>query len=297
MIMNGAKMVDRLPGESLLELDNPMTFKVVMMTPDLAEQFLKRLHPKQRKPKLGKIAQYATDMIAGRWRLTHVPIGIDDDGFIVDGMNRLYACHKAKVSVPMLLCYGVPSESIVVVDCGAPRTANDAAKMAGIDNVNPALIAVARHMVSGLAGISRQAWSHQVTLDMVETYKMGLEFSFRVMPKKQGISIASVRAVLARAWYSVDHERLVQFAQDIISGLVENPKKDGAAVMLRNWLTDAFISQTANRGRSRSLRDTSYAVTEFALDCYINQMTPAKLLAVTEELFPIPDLEKFKFHK
>src|ERR1700733_598927 len=141
-----------------------------MLTVDLALQLLEELHPNQRSSKKGKINALACDLDSGRGRFTHQPLGIDEDGYTIDGQNRCHAVIKSGKPLKVWICYNVPRTSNVVTDTGGMRTANDAAKIAGVEIPKSTYVSTARQMMAGLK-LKREAWSVQQTLDLVATYR------------------------------------------------------------------------------------------------------------------------------
>jgi hypothetical protein len=277
------------PAGRLHGIDSPLRFEVTLVTPELAASLLDKCHPNQRSPKRHKIDAWAEVMAAGRWDLTHEALAIDEDGFLIDGRNRLLALCKARVSVAMAMCYGVPRAALVSVNCGTSRTPLDAARIAGMALPNAGYPSVARQMHSGLR-IDRGAWSVQKTLDVVATYREGLDYVFSVMKKpQQGVTVASVRAVVARAFYTADRARLGAFVSQLYSGLPDDVRRDGASVLLRNWLLEDLIARERRSGR-KSPRGLAYSYVEFALEAFLTGTRPAQLLTVSEEKFPLPQL-------
>ena len=67
-----------------------MRFEIREVTPELAEEWLKNRAP-NRKLRGTVVDSYASDMSAGRWRLTHQGIAFDEAGRISDGQHRLAA--------------------------------------------------------------------------------------------------------------------------------------------------------------------------------------------------------------
>lgn len=107
--------------------------KKILITPDKAMELLKKNEAKNRRPKPGKIARYATDMKEGRWKCsTWEPIKIAEDGSLIDGQNRLYAVVKSGASILFHAAFNVPKDVFDVLDTGTPRNASDVFTIAGI---------------------------------------------------------------------------------------------------------------------------------------------------------------------
>lgn len=108
----------------------------VLITPQIAEKLLER-NTGNRSPKPTSIARFARDMRAGKWRLTNQGLGVDENGVLIDGQNRLMACLVAETPFPTLLSTGLEPEARDVVDTGGKRSFSDVLRMAGHTNVMP----------------------------------------------------------------------------------------------------------------------------------------------------------------
>lgn len=271
--------------------DHPLRYKVVNMTPPFAERLVAKLHPKQRRPKPRKIAMFSAEMEADRWRLSPQPIIIDEDGFVCDGQNRLFAVLKSRKVVPMVICYGAPRGSAVTYDTGTPRTVNDAAGFAGIEVPHNQASGVARRMAAGLNS-AVSTYTTQQVLDFTSSYADGISFSFSKFGgsgRASGILTASTRAVIARAYYSGNRERLKLFGDFLVTGLPDSAKTDAAVITLRNWLMSLDKAGHA----SRANRKDAYAYTEHALANFLKGSRVSQLVYPSEEQFPLPDLRRF----
>jgi len=275
---------------------NRLRFKAIMLTPEYAERLLAKNHPHNRPMKKAKIQQMVMDIQAGNWRLTPEPIVISDDDILLDGQNRCTACSMSGVAIPVYTCSGLPEGAMVAMDCGTSRNVADAARIMqkDIKGVNE-VAAVARRMAHGLTRQDRLiGLSIQETLAWIETHRKALEFSFECLyVSKPGITQAGVRAVIARAYYHRPIEetraRCKTFGEILISGLVENPKKDSAAIRLRNFLQDNFSRGTRTKNVGARISPTVvYAKTEVALQHFLAYNPVESLKETSKELFPLP---------
>jgi hypothetical protein len=114
-----------------------MRTKILMVTPQLAEQLLK-LNTRNRNAQKRLVNLYADDMLHGRWKLNAETIKVGKT-FLVDGQQRLLACVKAGVSFPSLVAFDVNDDVFDTVDRGGARTLG---QILGIKKVkNAALVA------------------------------------------------------------------------------------------------------------------------------------------------------------
>lgn len=277
-----------------------MKFKPIMLTPERAEQLLANNHPRNRRMKIGKIEQMCNDIREGNWKLTPEAIVVSDHGSLLDGQNRCTACTKTGIPIPVFFCTGVPEAVVVAMDCGASRNVADAAKILGKDLKNvQGMASVARRMAAGF----RAAQAHpdttlsiQETLAWIECHKNALAFVWECLPiNKIGITQASVRAVIARAYYKRPVEetrlRLLEFGECLLEGLPKNSKQDSSAIRLRNWLQDHFSQATRGRAKTAGIRVSAavvYAKTETALAHFLAREHVDQLRETRNELFFLP---------
>lgn len=279
---------------SMPDYSNDLKFKAIMMTPERAEQLLLNNHPNNRRMKKAKISQMLQDILEGNWKLTPEPIVVSDKGNLVDGQNRCSAISQSRITVPVYFCTGLPEEVVVAMDCGASRNVADAARILGKDIKGVVgVAAVARRMCLGLVSVKTNL-SIQETLSWIDSHSLALSFAWACLPtNKHGITQASVRAVLARAYYrrpvDITRARCVEFGEVLISGLCKSSKQDSAAIRLRNWLQDHFSRGTRTKGKGARVSPlVVYAKTEISLEHFLNFEPVESLKETKNELFFLP---------
>ncbi len=268
-----------------------MRWEAVMMDSELAQDLLDRNHPSNRSPKLHKIEQYARDMRNGQWELHPHGIMIDTDNYTIDGQNRLAAVIRSGCEVPMFIIYGCKKKMMKGVDMGSNRNFSDYVKIGEIAlpfNQPFNVSSVVRAMDSGLR--SKPNMSNAEVINFVGLHEDALKFTFEAMPKNaKGITHASVRAVIARAYYKRNYRtRIRQFCTMLYDGLVENPKDDSGVIRLRNWLIETFLGGMRKATVSRPRPVIVYAKTERALQAFLDNENIAMLYETRTELFPLP---------
>jgi hypothetical protein len=113
-----------------------MESKVLMITPDMAREFLAKNMKNNRHVMKNTVHSYARMMRNGNWNLTHQGIAFDENGELVDGQHRLAAIAEANVPVEMMVTYDVhhaPGE-VFTIDMGRKRTYANVTMMSGIDD-------------------------------------------------------------------------------------------------------------------------------------------------------------------
>lgn len=150
----------------------PLTMEEVLVTPELAAEWLKRnTRNREKRPK--RIAAYARDMAAGRWRRSGEAVKFSPDGTLLDGQNRLYAIIEAGVSVWLMVVRGVDPDAQMVMDSGIGRTASDATAMRQIKHASTASAAARWCLTWASGGIkhttsSPNAVTHSEIVDFIE---------------------------------------------------------------------------------------------------------------------------------
>lgn len=105
--------------------------EVKTITPKWAMEILDKHNPVNRSVSEQTVQSYANDMKAGRWVLNHQGIAFDENGNLVDGQHRLWACVFAECSFECMVTTGLPiqvfKDSVIIkamdtVDKGRART-------------------------------------------------------------------------------------------------------------------------------------------------------------------------------
>jgi hypothetical protein len=83
-----------------------MRLETILLTPDLAEMFLKN-NSANRKLRVTHVDMFVRELQAGTFRTTHQGVAISKSGKLLDGQHRLSAIVKA----------GIPATMVVAWDC------------------------------------------------------------------------------------------------------------------------------------------------------------------------------------
>lgn len=129
--------------------------------PELAAEWLAKAAPKQRTIRPGKVAAFAADMRAGRWRKTGEACKRDVNGLTIDGRHRLTAVIESGATVRMLAIDGCAEEVMPVLDSGTVRQYRDVLQIEGHANAKD------------LASVTRRVflWDHGVALAAKRTFR------------------------------------------------------------------------------------------------------------------------------
>src|SRR5215469_3739174 len=95
--------------------------EIMDITPAMAQEWLdKNVH--NRKLNERRVQVYAKAMERGEWYTINQGIGLDREGNLLDGQNRLAAVIEANRSVKMVVVTGLEKASQIVIDTSTVRT-------------------------------------------------------------------------------------------------------------------------------------------------------------------------------
>ena len=254
----------------------------VTVNPAQAMLWLENTNTNNRNVCQKHVARLARDMAEGKWILTHAGIAFSSDGTLLDGQHRLWAVVEADVSVEMHVWFNVDPKSMMTIDCGKIRSTADILNIAG-DNgdVTTYQLATLRAMLAGFG--NPPTLSPSETSQALGRYYDAIEFSLTHLPMvaaSKGVSTAAVRAVIARAWYSVAPNELKEFCRKLSTGIITS-QDESLIVLLRQFLQ-------AQSGNSYSERMQRYGKVQRALVAWLKGENPSRLFAATSEQFPLP---------
>ena len=272
----------------------------VEVTPDRAKEWLDSSR-RNRKLSQRRISLYADAMQRGDWLPNDQGISFNEQGQLMNGQHRLNAVIKANLSIPMLVVSNIPDRSQLVMDQNLKRTPHDQVALREGWEVTPMHIAVAKCMIVSVGGPAvKQREMMRADLQLMDRYYVkhhkAVEFAvaqFNWRSTIKGVTIAPVIAPVARAYYTIEGDKLARFSEVVATGMADR-SGDGPAVVLRNWLLAQRDKElSARRGKDRY---SIYKRTELALKAYLEGDTVERLgqLKLEHELFPIPGDRELK---
>lgn len=258
---------------------------IVTVTPEMASRWLEaNTHNRSLNSKYAQLL--ADEMRGGRWQFTHQPIAFDENGVLIDGQHRLTGVVLSGITCDFVVAFGMKPESQLVVDKNKLRSSHESITLADrLGVVTAAQIAVLRSMV---AGVGQKPGKMSVTK---EEKKLGLHLeaiNFAIATsggsdQVKGLRSGPVRAVLARAWYSIETDVILDFASVVKSGVARREEQLPAG-LLRSYLQDVD-----GTGGGYKVRAERYGKTERALFAFVHGEPISRLYATSKELFPLPE--------
>lgn len=261
--------------------------KMMTITPAMAMDWLEKVNNRNRPVSQSHVNVLARDMKDGKWGISHEGIAFDPNGILLDGQHRLWAIVEADTPIETLVFFNVPEEAIMIINGGRVRTLVDHLKLANRDGYLTSHHTSTLKAMLGGAGVQPKL-SHQETSEILKKHREAVDFAVKYLShcRTKGICNAITRSVIARAWYSADHNDLIRFCELLTSGIISNFPSAAALVSLREYLT------TNTGGTSGAIRREKYGRIERALKAFLKRESIGKLVPSTKELFPLPQDEK-----
>jgi hypothetical protein len=201
-----------------------ITVAIEEIAPQRATAWLER-NKKNRPIRQIHVKRISWLIVGGRWKLNGNSIKIDEDGNVLDGQHRLWACIEANMPIITIVVYNIKRDAFATVDTvQALRTATDVLKVThdvskrGKD-ISAALIWLSHLEADTIATYRRSG--NRIENDVVETaYAKHPEIVDAVTRVSKLGKLANV-AILAFVYY-VLCQRNAALAARFINSL-ENP--------------------------------------------------------------------------
>ena len=252
-----------------------------------------------RSPNTRRVSEYARAMNSGEWGLGD-PLMFDKFGNLLNGQHRLMAVARSGVPVEFIVVRGLEPESKKYLDTGMSRTVAQILTMRGLGTNMDRRVATIKAMFYGsklkpknktaeknaekrwidLAQAKSATWIEPFLVE----HQDALDFSMRV----SGPNItAPVRAVVARAYYTENHERLSDFMIGILTGMVSNPETDNSVITLRNYL----LKKPQRGSAGKEYQMLVYGKVETALRAFAKKESLSTLQSTATEYYPLANFD------
>ena len=235
--------------------------------------------------KLGAVVdQFAAEVKAGTWLLTHQGIAFSTEPvFLIDGQHRLFGIVAAKTAAVMRIFLGQNPASQLCIDDHRPRKAADALTLTGLD-VTHTEVAIATAMKAGPTHHFNRVRQSRADLRAFLTAHLDAVRFAMSKGKARGATSASVLAVVARAYYHEDAEKLRRFLHTLISSIPEPDDEASATILtLRKYLTERSPAALGSSGKVEVYRKV-----QWMLRAYLDGNTSLKCIGSEKDLFPLP---------
>jgi hypothetical protein len=249
-----------------------MGIKQVLMTPQMADEFLKMNTANFRKPDQSRVVRYANDMSCGKWQFNGDTIKVSN-GQLLDGQHRLLAVKVSGCSVEMLVVDGIDASAGLTIDDGKPRSAAQWLRHIGVKNAN-SMAAAARWGIIYEKGLWKNtsagcSYSRSEIIAFAEKNHDALQSSVRMAFTSKGLCAGSYLAALllfAAGKHDPRHNRTVEwFAKALASGL--NVNADDPVYHLRQRLSVSHSSKRVTPFLERMLLTVAWNKTARGESC------------------------------
>lgn len=234
------------------------------ITPEMAELWLTK-NKRNRNINRQRVKTYADEMRGGKWLTHHQGIAFYEDGTLADGQHRLMAICESGETVSMVIAWGVPNNSGLMIDGHQPRHIHQAIKISGMaDWIGKAHVSIARYMVQ-IEHNSKTCVpiSNDRLVAFCEKHRAAINFSVSYLSNhKRHVTTASLKAAVSCAFYYENSARLVEFCEVIISGMAKSDN-DKAAILIREWLLECGSLSMGTGQRLDACKRTMRAIKAF----------------------------------
>jgi hypothetical protein len=235
-----------------------------------------------------RVEMLARDMKTGHWTLTGDSIKINQDGMVVDGQHRIFACLQANVPFDTVVVYNAPSDALYDVNI-RPRTGGDQLRIRGVPYYNRCA-GLARRIASlNLWGTHDLAAARSIsTVESIDVYDEnaeGIARSVSFMSKlhdktKSSKVMRNPGSFMALHYFfsTVSPAMADEFMTRLYSG--ENLEPGHPILHLRNQLVRSAVSTTKLSARATE------ALTVKAWNAVYNNAEMKQLRWRVDESFP-----------
>jgi hypothetical protein len=246
----------------------------------MACEWLKR-NTRNRPVNRGHLDRLVRDLQSKRWVLTHQGIAFGIDGTLLDGQHRLTAIAEAGLPAMCVVWENVAEHAVLGMDQGKDRTGKDVVAIVDGEKLTVREAACINSMMKGMM-LSPVTLTAQEQAASFREHAAAARFALALLPaRKNGLKRAQVSAVIARAYYTVDHALLGRFCEALMSGLVKS-EVDATVIVLRDFLL------SAGAGTGSTTQAETYRKVARALDAYRKGDRLRTLYAAKTEPFPLP---------
>ncbi len=256
---------------------------IMLVGPDQAIKWLEsntRNRPLDQK----HVDYLAAEMKAGRWKLTHVGLAFDINEVLQDGQHRLWAIVLSGCTVEMSVTFNTPEDCIQYVDGGKKRMAHERMHLSGRyeGGVSKNHLAALRAMLLGVQEPRHIPFCRE--MDLMAKHKPAIDFAVEHLTtnRVKGVGSSVTRAVVARAWYSADLERLRRFCEVLRTGM-RGGDDESVIILLRDYL--AGCDRREGLGQFRD----QYGRVERAMNAFLTGRPLPILRPCQSEMYPLPE--------
>jgi hypothetical protein len=271
---------------------NNIEVKIMLVTPDLAEQFL---HGQNDNRKVNKTAidKYVGDMISGLWKPYAQPLMFDINDKMIDGQHRCHSVIKSGIPQTFITLWNIPTDIMQVLDTGLKRKTSHVGQILGLD-VNDKMTSTVNHMFL-LDQSSKIELSSSKILELFDKYEDGVRFACKYNKGLALYTSAMLRALIAKAYYYENHSDLDRFMRVFLSGVPET-NDDIEALHIRNY----HLSKKADGvgfGQYSQIKPYYLLAQQALIDFLLGKTSDKIELKKKTDYYPLPDQTSMEYKK
>jgi len=256
---------------------------IMLVGPDQAIKWLEG-NTRNRRLDQKHVDYLAAEMKAGRWKLTHIGIAFDINGTLQDGQHRLWAIVMSGCTVEMNVTFNTSEDCIEYVGGEKRRMDHERMHLSGRyeGGVRKDHLAALRAMLQGVEDPRTIPFCRE--MDLMAQHKPAIDFAVQHLTtnRVKGVGSSVTRAVVARAWYSADLEKLRRFCEVLRTGM-RSGDDENVIILLRDYLAGADSREGLGQFRDR------YGKVERVLNAYLNGRSLSVLRPCQAEMYPLPE--------
>jgi hypothetical protein len=236
--------------------------------------------PTNRGMRRHRLDSICRDIRNGNYVLTHQGIAFDCNGNFVDGQHRCMAVITTGIPIPVFIFRGLPKSAIKHLDGCLPRSIVDSLRLADSGDFSNATVSVARYFEIAPSFHRSTQFTPDEIVMLIRAHWEGISFQEDSLSSHHGIT-RGVRVLIARAYYHAPENRLREFCRMLVTGLIDDPRSDSAAVGYRNFLLK-LKGQTGGL-----LEEERYEKGQSALRAFLSSTPLGKIYREEDDLYPV----------
>lgn len=265
--------------------EDKMFSEFLEISPSKAKSILE-MQPQNRRPIRSKVLAYSQLMLAGRWQENH-PQGLifNAEGELINGQHRLLAVIESGRTIKFFCTFNASNDAKILLDTNTPRRIDQTGKILGMQTTSTA-IAITRALYYQIGNIKslRPQIPAEILLEKFKENEAAITFAAQ-RTAKNSIVAAPIRVVLARAYLSHDHEKLLSFIKTLDSGFDEGDAN--TAIALRNM----YLNASTKKINAAAFKLDLFQKSIFAVHSFLKGEKPKTLKNATQQYFLLKNEE------
>ena len=226
-----------------------MRFEQVLVTPSLAERYLKR-NSVNRNISQSVVDRYARDMRNGRWEQNGDVIRFDASGSLRDGQHRLTAIVQSGETIKLNVVRGIDASGHI--DSGYKRTDVHNYQIKYNDRTYTAQVEAILNLLTKASSVASKLTLSEKRIAH-DYYRREIDEVLSIPNVSNTNAILKTALVIAKKYHSIPHMAAERFVYIFNSGFA-NDETEYAAIACRNdWQKNRQIYGTGSTARREAL--------------------------------------------